>query len=151
MSKVFEAPEENQNSNIYERVQNLRFPIGEFIVVGGVLEVHGIRKANDIDIIATDSLLDSLIQAGWQQFPLNSWDQGVLTQKRKVNKGNVDVMNEFSWRKTLIKPTPELIKTAEYYEGLPFVPLQLLLQWKEISEREKDRTDAELIRKFLIT
>ena len=151
MSEPHKLSAESNDRTIFERVKELGFPIGQYVVVGGALEAHGIRKANDVDIIATDGLFDELVVQGWQQYPLNPWDQGVHVKKRKVSRGDVDVMTEFSWREVAIAKTPDLIAEAAIIQGIPFIPLYLLLQWKEVSEREKDFTDAELIRNYLET
>lgn len=147
--------EESQSSGIeitiFERVKRLSLPLGKYIVVGGAMEAHGIRKANDVDLIVTDELFDQLVEAGWTQYDLTPKDKGRDGNKRKVNQGDVDVMTEFSWNEVTIAETKDLITRAEIIEGVPFVPLELLLQWKEISEREKDATDAALIRDYLET
>lgn len=149
MGDLRELPADSNDKSIFERVKELKFPIGQYVVVGGALEAHGIRKSGDVDIIATNELFDELIEQGWTQYLLNTYDVGEDGTKRKVNKGDVDVMTEFSWKAVTIARTPELIARAEIIQGIPFVPLRLLLQWKEVSEREKDSRDAELLRDYL--
>ena len=52
--------------NIFERVRRLNLPRGEYIVVGGSMEAHGLRKAHDVDIVATTTLFEELLYQGWK-------------------------------------------------------------------------------------
>ncbi|CAM5330300.1 hypothetical protein SALBM311S_07645 [Streptomyces alboniger] len=42
-----------------------------------------------------------------------------------------------------------LIEEAEFIDGIPFCPLQEVLDWKVRLDRQKDRQDVELIREYL--
>jgi hypothetical protein len=149
MSEHDELSAASNDRTIFERVKTLNFPIGQYIVVGGALEAHGIRKSDDVDIIATHELVDELVEQGWTPHSLNPGDVGEDGTKRKVSRDDVDVMTEFSWKDVTIAKTADLIAGAEIIQDIPFVPLHLLLQWKEVSEREKDSRDVELLRNYL--
>jgi hypothetical protein len=43
----------------------------------------------------------------------------------------------------------KLINEAEIINGLPFVQLQEVVRWKELANREKDKTDLALIERYL--
>ena len=39
---------------IFQRVRNLHFPLGEYVIIGGgILEALGIRDTRDLDIVVT--------------------------------------------------------------------------------------------------
>lgn len=39
--------------DIWKRLKELNFPIGEYLVTGGAMAAHGIREAHDLDILIT--------------------------------------------------------------------------------------------------
>jgi hypothetical protein len=43
----------------------------------------------------------------------------------------------------------KMIKEADIIDGLPFVKLEYLIEWKKFFRREKDLKDIELIEEFL--
>ena len=51
--------------NIFSKLKELNFPIGQYVVVGGAMAAHGIRDAHDLDILVTPTLYQELISEGW--------------------------------------------------------------------------------------
>lgn len=47
--------------NIFAKLKELDFPPGQYVVVGGAMEAHGIRKSNDLDILVTPKLYQQLL------------------------------------------------------------------------------------------
>jgi hypothetical protein len=42
--------------DIFKRLKELNYPIGEYVVVGGAMAAHNIREAHDLDILVTPNL-----------------------------------------------------------------------------------------------
>lgn len=135
---------------IFERVKKLNFPIGQYIVVGGAMEAYGIRKVNDVDIIATEELFEDLIKQGWQPKACRPGDVGRDGKKRKLRKDDVSIISEYSWLDAYFAKTEDLIANSDMIEGIPFVKLEELLKWKEVCRREKDIADIKLIQDYFL-
>jgi len=67
--------------------------------------------------------------------------------RTRIQIGNVAIYN--SWLHLTDKMN-EMIDGAEIIEGLPFVRLEYVIEWKESMGREKDCNDIELIIDYLI-
>ena len=53
---------------IISRIKSLNLPLGKYIVFGSaVMEVHGIRKAKDIDVIVDKDVYEELKRSGWRR------------------------------------------------------------------------------------
>lgn len=131
--------------NILDRVKALEFPAGEYVVVGGVLEVYGIRDAGDIDIVASPELFERLEQNGWKR---KRFFHGMRDRKMLVSgDGEVEVLSNY--RIGGYKPdTRRLIEHAHVVDGVPLVPLAELRQFKQELGRPKDKRDIELIDRY---
>ncbi|OGI95457.1 hypothetical protein A2917_02770 [Candidatus Nomurabacteria bacterium RIFCSPLOWO2_01_FULL_42_17] len=134
---------------IFERVKKLNFPIGKYVVVGGVMEAHGIRKAVDVDFIVTKELFDDLLKQGWVPKPCRPGDIGKEGEKRKLRKDDISIISEYSWLDKYFAKTEDLIANADIIDGIPFISLSELLKWKKACGREKDLIDIELIENYL--
>jgi hypothetical protein len=56
------------SKDIVSRVKELNLPLGEYCVFGsGVLEIYGIRKAKDVDLLVTENLYNKLKKEGWKR------------------------------------------------------------------------------------
>ena len=114
---------------IFERVKKLNFPLGKYVVVGGIMEAHGIRPAHDIDIAVTPDFLEELIKRGW---PICKCDVCLPALPKRFLKGDgVDILSELSWKDKYSSKTETLIKEADIVEGIPFAKLKELLNWKK--------------------
>ncbi len=106
------------------------------VVSSGTLEVLGIRKANDIDIVVSKDLYDSLTADGWQEFHFKNYS--VLRK---------DEFEAFpSWDN---KGLQQLLKEAFIDDGVNFVNLEVVYRWKKETGREKDLKDIKLIEAYL--
>jgi hypothetical protein len=51
--------------DIFKKLQELNFPIGEYVLVGsGPLAARELREASDLDIAVTDKLWQQLLDSG---------------------------------------------------------------------------------------
>lgn len=130
------------NHPLFEELKKLSLPTGEYAVFGsGPMWVRGIRESNDIDIITRG----------------NAWEWAKANGKYGVKEeigleyvqfvdGNIEVYRDWHPGKWNID---ELIDTADRIEGIPFVKLEYVIDWKKKKGREKDRRDLELIEEYL--
>jgi tRNA A-37 threonylcarbamoyl transferase component Bud32 len=116
-------------------LKKLNFPLTDYAVFGsGPLAVHGIRESRDIDIIVKPRLWKEISK----KYPLE--------KKDLIQIGNVEVYkNWMPW----IKNSNKLIENADIIEGIKFVKLSKVSEWKKKYNREKDKIDLELIENFL--
>lgn len=137
--------------NIFERARQLDLPLGEYVVVGGAMEAHGIRPANDIDVVVTPKLWTKLLKEGWRVCACERClEMRAAGTKKQIMKADVvDILSEYSWFDKYHADTLDLIKNADVIDGIPFVQLTELLRWKRAAGREKDVQDAVLIEEFL--
>lgn len=118
--------------------KKLNLPDGEYAIYGsGPLAVRDIRKAKDLDIIATDSLYQKLKG----KYPRDS-------KKERIKIGKIEIYPFWAWEPQ-IKGLEEAIKRAELIRGLRFVQLNDLVNYKKKMGRPKDFNDIKLIREYL--
>jgi hypothetical protein len=113
-------------------------PIGEYAVFGSaILAVKGLREAPNIDVIVTDKL--------WEELK----DNQEPDEEGFIRRNSIKFSNW--WFAPTRKNIPTMIKEAETIEGIPFVKIEEVLDYKKFLNRYKDKKDVELIREFLST
>lgn len=117
------------------KLKKLNLPIDKYAVFGsGPIAIRGIRDSKDIDVIVKQDLWRELIK----KYP-------------KENKDLIKIgLIEFSpeWFPEF-KNINELIDNADVLNGIRFVKLKYVLEWKKKKAREKDKRDVKLIEKYL--
>lgn len=133
--------------NIFFRVRALGLPFGQYVVYGsGVMEAHGIRRANDVDLVVNEDLYQELRKRGWKRkilFSTRMWHCKALQDGR----GN-EAYTNLRWRNYDVK-TSCLIDNAEVVNGIPFMNLLDYLFYKKQLPRAKDKKDVVLIENYL--
>ena len=126
----------------FEAVRALELPKGKYAVFGsGPLAARGLKKAGDIDLIVTPDLFAELLaRKEFTQKPAESGSPSLVV-------GDVEIFCD--WNCGMTEQVSEMIATAEEIEGLPFVQLKFVAEWKRKYGREKDLRDLALIEKFL--
>jgi hypothetical protein len=125
---------------IFEDVKKLNLPEGEYAVVGsGVLSAHGIRQHQDVDLIVTSKLFDTLKSEGWEDVP---------GKHAVIKKGMYEADADFKYKEYQPNHT-QLIQQAELIEGVPFIRLDELVKFKRALGRDKDKRDIELVERYL--
>lgn len=133
---------------IFQKVRELGFPDGEYIVVGsGILAAKGIRETNDLDIVVTSELFEKCKSEGWEVLP---WTKQSIPGKDWLKKGNAEVYVQLS-RKTGGISARELLENVEVIEGIPFITLESLIDFKQEYGRPKDFEDIRIIEEYLET
>ena len=133
--------------NILARVRALNLPKGEFIVVGsGSLAAHEIRGADDIDILATPALFQELTSRGWEVL---DWTKSGMEDKKWLVKGDAQVSREMYLGDQLNLTFNDLIDDTEDIEGVTFMALGKLAEFKRARGKDKDLADVARIEKYL--
>lgn len=131
--------------NIVESVKSLDLKPGTYAVVGsGPLHVRKLREAHDIDLIVTEEVYATLKDLGWKE---NLYPDNPGRPKALYN-GDFDAST--SWSVGNYNPDPaDLIANTDVIDGVAFVKLSEVLQWKQACGRPKDVADVKLIKKYL--
>jgi hypothetical protein len=130
--------------DLVSKIKSLNLPLGKYLVFGSaVMEMSGIRKAKDIDLLINEELYKELRNKGWKR----KWNfKRVLTCKA-VKKDNVECFTNLKWKDYQYE-TEKLIKNAEIIDGIPFMKLSEYLEYKKHLPREKDKQDVVLMENF---
>lgn len=127
--------------NIIEKIKKLNLPRDQYVIVSGsVLDVLGIRKASDIDIVVTKKLFDEMRGTG-------EWQEVEKYNRIFLNREGFDIIPQLNWEK-YTTTAEEAISSAFVIEGIPFMNLDELIKFKTALGREKDFKDIELIKNY---
>lgn len=136
-----------QEPDVFERTRSLGFPLGQYVVVGGSMEAHGLRKAHDLDVLVSPALYQQLVDEGWRACDC----QECIESKRILlkNDNGVDILPNYTWGEAYQGDTQKLIDSADIINGFPFIRLEELAKWKRAYGKPKHLKDAEKIGRFL--
>lgn len=131
-------------AEMLHELKGLNLPPGKFALFGSApLCVRGLRECgHDLDLIVTEDLWDEYSRK-------EEWE-------RKTNEYGIEYLklrsNEIELYKTWYPGEwnlPKIIREAETIDGLPFVRLETVREWKKTFGRDKDKRDIALIDEFL--
>ncbi|MBU1180187.1 nucleotidyltransferase domain-containing protein [Patescibacteria group bacterium] len=130
------------NNDLFQRVKELKLPIGKYALFGSApLGIRKLKDCHDIDIVVTEDLWNEYKSKNWEIKTMPHGSQYLLNNEIELWKdwkpGNWDIQ--------------ELIDEAEMIDGIPFVKLEYVIEWKRKNGREKDLKDIETIEKLLRT
>lgn len=130
------------NKDLFQRVKDLKLPIGKYALFGSApLGIRGIKDCHDIDIIVTEDL--------WDEYKKKNWEIKVMPRgSQYLWNDEIELWKDWhpgKWN------TQKLIDEAEIIDGLPFVKLEYVVEWKRRNGREKDLKDIETVERFLRT
>ena len=131
--------------SLFDRVKRLNLRVSDFAIFGsGPLIVRGIIPAsNDLDIICRGQAWERVKAIGELEY-LSKYDVTVVTMcDGRLTFGTRWAIGEFD--------TDELIDGAEEIDGLPFVRLEHVKNYKEISKRPKDLRHIEALKAYQLT
>ena len=131
--------------DIFKELKKLKFPNGEYLVVGGTMAGHGIREAHDLDILVTPNLYQKLLKQGYKQCKCK---QCLNTSRLMLKKDKVDILPNLIF-KNYIGDTNKLIKNADIIKGYPFLKIIEFIKFKKELGRLKDLEDIKLMKKYL--
>jgi hypothetical protein len=129
---------------IFKRIEKFNLPKGQYAVFGSaLLDVWGLRHANDLDIIVTPELFEQLKKEGWEEKQgngfsiLSKMDADVTTVQNRPTDGNYN------------PDRLQLIREAIEINGIPFVRVEEVIACKTAYNREKDLKDIKMLKEYL--
>src|SRR5947209_792861 len=128
---------------LIKKLLSLQLPVEHYVVFGsGPLLAHGIKDdVRDLDILARGPAWSIAITRGTPSVPPSG--NGLVVE---LFDGNIEIFSRWvtdDWK------ADELIDGAEIIDGIPFVPLDVVLLWKRTTARKKDRQDIESLEHYL--
>ncbi len=119
---------------------DLGLPGGQYVVCGSAaMAARGLRPAGDIDLVVAYELYAHLKRSGWEERSFPGTDR-----PRALFHGPFDAAT--GWSVGAFRPDPaRLIADAEVIDGIAFVPLAAVAEWKRACGRPKDLADLDLI------
>ena len=129
------------NQTFAERVKELGLPLDQMIIIGsGILDQLGIRQSADIDVATNLEALEEIARSdGWVK-KLDKNQRQYLVK----HDGSVEIWDGWEIDGRIVE-YDELLGYAVEYDGVKFVGLDFLRQWKDWRGREKDMRDIRLI------
>lgn len=132
-------------TNIFERIENLKLPVGEYAVFGSALmDVWGIRPAKDLDIIITPDYFKILKdKREWKLVSANGFE--IL----RLGEANITTVQDRPTDGDYHPDRRKLIRDAVVIQGIPFVRIEEVIACKAAYNRDKDRNDINKINAYL--
>lgn len=132
--------------DIISRAKALNLPLGQYCVFGsGVLEVHGIRRAKDVDVLVTEDLYRKLKTEGWKR----KWFFWRTLWSKCITKSHNEAFTNLHWARKYRPDTHELINRAELHDGIPFLRIEDLLEFQRNLPRKKDKMGVKMMEEYL--
>lgn len=123
--------------DIPAELKKLNLPKNSYIVVGsGILNTLGIRASKDIDLIVSQEVFDRFFNEGWEE---DNWSDQFV-----IKKGVFDI--GINWYG---KNVTQLLEQAQIIDGIPYLSLDYVYDWKKSVGRKKDLNDLKLIDTYL--
>ncbi|MFF8768340.1 hypothetical protein ACF07Q_27825 [Nocardiopsis dassonvillei] len=129
---------------LMERFLALGLPMGDLVIAGsGPLLAHGLRwDISDIDVVARGEAWRRALSLGEEvDAPFGKGVKRVL-----LFDGELEIINGWFPEKWDVD---QLIDGADIIEGVPFVPLSCVREWKTLLGRSKDVLDVKLIDQYM--
>ena len=125
-----------------DKVKALNLPLDQIIVIGsGILDQLGIRPASDIDLAASPDLMKNLSEKSGDWLKKFDDNQRFYFVK---DDGSAEVWDGWEFDGQVVS-YDDLLDYVVEYDGVRFVNLEFLYQWKKWRSREKDIQDVKLI------
>jgi hypothetical protein len=126
----------------------LELPRGDYAVVGsGVLELHGIREANDTEVVVRDRLCKQL--AGHPDAVMVVHSTGLEYLRLCTPYGEVHVNRASSFVSATFPGLSRVLESATDSDGIAIIDLRLMRNWKAAVARPKDLADVPRIDAYL--
>jgi hypothetical protein len=119
-----------------DELKALALPSDQFAVFGsGPMAIRDIRKNEDVDVIVLPQLWDELIKA-----------HEVKEDGRTITIGHVEVRKDWTpWFADVRK----FIEESDTVDGIRFVKLKHVVEWKTLRNTPKDHEDLDRIRMYM--
>lgn len=126
---------------LIDKLKQLNLPPDQYAVISsGVLAVRGIRAANDLDLVVTDSLWKQLTQKYQQE----------KTKHRPVIRPDpdIEILGPAYDPDHDLFESDRLVRQAELIDNIPYIPLETTKLIKQKMGRAKDLRDIKLINQY---
>jgi hypothetical protein len=133
--------------DLFLEIDRLHLPSGQYIVVGsGIMSAKGIRSVNDLDIVVTPTVFEEFKNVeGWDLLP---WTKEGVDGKEWLRNGEVELYEQLSQKEGSLS-VEELLRDSEIINGIPFITLEKLIEFKRAYGRPKDFEDIRIIEEHL--
>lgn len=126
---------------LFETLRGLALPADDFAVFGsGPMWVRGIRESKDLDLVARGKAWEWAREHGEKKInPVSG------LECRYFAEGSIEIYAGWypgDWN------IDALIDTADVIDGIRFVQLGSVIEWKERMGREKDQKDLVLLEEY---
>lgn len=133
--------------NHIEKAKELELDPEEYVLIGGsVMDIHGLRASDDMDVVVSKKAFQKLKNRGWkldEEFT-KKWG------RERLKHDVFEVFTEVSWEHmNYLLPFEAMRDIAKRIGGVYVQPLGMLLLGKKDNKRPKDLEDCELIEKHL--
>ncbi|HKL23750.1 MAG TPA: hypothetical protein VJ912_00250 [Candidatus Nanoarchaeia archaeon] len=119
------------------KILSLNLPKNKYCVYGGfAMELRGIRKADDIDILVKKDLWENLKK----KYTFNLTNKG-----RSIEVGDIEIWKELE---PYITNPDKIIDNSKEIQGIKTISLDDLIEFKKAYSREKDLNDIQLIKEY---
>lgn len=128
-------------AGIIERVKDLSFPEGEYVVIGsGLLDALGYRDAQDIDLVVSDLLYKQLENSSDFKAEIRYGRPMLFCERDEIE----------IWRDWKDDASFEMLKnTAVIIEGVAFAHPNIIIRRKQERGSEKDLQDIQRLKEYL--
>lgn len=125
-------------SVIKQLIERSTLPPDELVICGGgILDALGLRKANDLDAIASPRLFEELQASG-------RYGCGRVDKDDYCRTDEIEI-----WRTYFGATYDEVVQTAVVIDGLRYASIDQTIKWKRQLGREKDLADIKLLEEYL--
>lgn len=124
--------------------KDLDFPKDQYLLFSGSsLAAYGIRPTSDVDIVVAPELFSRLkISGDWKFTNRFSNDTQFL------ERDDIEIASKLEWDDYPVTLS-EAKSREDIIEGIPFMSLKDVIQFKQALGRDKDMKDIELIKRYL--
>lgn len=127
---------------VIDKIKDLGLPTKDFAIFGsGPMMIHGLKELiHDIDIVARGEAWEMIQRLGNVEIA-ELGDKRVTFFNKRIEAFN-------GWKPGGMD-RDMLIDEAEIIDGLPWVHIEHVLEYKKILNREKDQDDIEKLEHYL--
>lgn len=130
-----------QNEALFQQVRALLIPEGKYVLFGSApMGIRGLHDCHDLDVLVMEDVWNKYRDKGWE---VRSMPNG---GSEYLQKDGIELWKDW---KPGMWDVAKLIKKAEVIDGLPFVSLASVVEWKRKLGRPKDLQHVEVIEHFL--
>lgn len=133
-----------KNNIFFKRLVLLNLPPEDYAIFGsGPMAAYGLKKMeHDIDIVARGNAWKKAQEYGKIEKTLSNFGNGI-----RLFDGGIEIFDQ--WPPKNRWNIDNLIDKAEVIDGIKFVRLETVLEWKKMTNRPKDLEDIKKIEDFL--